>query len=216
MQARSSVLAESMPTCARHFILGLRTETMGIFHPRSLTSCRYVNLPVLRNKSLPLAIPCTGSSPVGLDLEALDLILEGADLSHEIGSFVGRDAGSDNGPGDTTSAAESHLGWDVDVRDVLVLAKEGQVQKDGERGGVGREDDQLADTTVESLGGLVGSLLQLPVVGLAPSQYMSRNVSVGIRELTACCTRSRISWERAWSAWGHAALLSSAMVVEVW
>jgi hypothetical protein len=30
-------------------------------------------------------------------------------------------------------------------------------------------------------------------VGLAPSQYMSRNVSVGIRELTACCTRSRIS-----------------------
>ena len=50
-----SDLAESMPTCARHFILGLRTETMGVFQPRPLPSCPYVNLPVLRNQFPTLA-----------------------------------------------------------------------------------------------------------------------------------------------------------------
>ena len=59
------------------------------------------------------------------------------------------------------------------------------MEKDGKRRGVGSENDQLADTTVEGpkyrllaiallssqvaqvciLGGLVGTLLQLPVVG---------------------------------------------------
>jgi hypothetical protein len=146
---RSSDLAESMPTCARHFILGLRTEIMGVSHPRPLPCCRYVNLPVLRNQSPPLA-----HIAITLDLEALDLVLEGADLAHEVGSLVGRDASSDDGPGDTASTTESHLGGDVDVGDVLVLAEKRQVEEDGERGGVGGEDDQLADTTVESLGGL--------------------------------------------------------------
>lgn len=39
------------------------------------------------------------------------------------------------------------------------------MQEDGERGGVGCEDDDLGDTAVEGLGGLVGALLQLLVVG---------------------------------------------------
>lgn len=38
------------------------------------------------------------------------------------------------------------------------------MEEDGERGGVGREDDDLGDTTVEGLGRLVGTLLQLTVV----------------------------------------------------
>jgi hypothetical protein len=38
------------------------------------------------------------------------------------------------------------------------------VEKDGEGSGVGGEDDDLGDAAVESLGGLVGSLLQLLVV----------------------------------------------------
>jgi hypothetical protein len=100
-----------------------------------------------------------------LDLEALDLVLEGADLAHQVRGFVGRDAGSNNGPGNTASTAEGHLGRNVDVWNVLVFAEERQVEKDSKRGGVGGEDDQLADTTVEGLGGLVGTLLQLPVVG---------------------------------------------------
>ena len=39
------------------------------------------------------------------------------------------------------------------------------MEQDSERGGVGGEDDDLRDTTVEGLGGLVGALLQLAVVG---------------------------------------------------
>ena len=50
------------------------------------------------------------------------------------------------------------------VRSVLVLAKKRQVEEDGQRGSVGGEDDNLRDTSVEGLGGLVGTLLELAVV----------------------------------------------------
>ena len=38
------------------------------------------------------------------------------------------------------------------------------MEKDGQRGGIGGEDDNLRDTSVEGLGGLVGTLLELAVV----------------------------------------------------
>ena len=114
---------------------------------------------------------------IHLDLEAFDLVLEGADLAHEVGSLVGGDASSDDGPGDTASAAESHLGGDVDVGNVLVFAEKRQVEEDSERGGVSREDDQLADTTVEGLGGLVGALLKL---ACAKSVFVSYAVHTAI------------------------------------
>lgn len=50
------------------------------------------------------------------------------------------------------------------VGSVLVLAEKRQVEKDGQRRGVGSQDDDLRDTSVEGLGGLVGTLLQLAVV----------------------------------------------------
>ena len=50
-----------------------------------------------------------------LDQKSLDLVLEGADLVHEIGSLVGGDGGSNDGAGDTASTSESGLGWNVDV-----------------------------------------------------------------------------------------------------
>ena len=37
----------------------------------------------------------------------------------------------------------SHLAGDVDVGDVLVLAEEGQVEEDGERAGIGGQDDEF-------------------------------------------------------------------------
>jgi hypothetical protein len=102
---------------------------------------------------------------VRLDLEPLDLVLEGADLAHEVRGLVGGDGAGDDGAGDTAGAAESHLGGNVDVGNVLVLAEEGQVEEDGQGAGVGGQDDDLGDTAVEGLGGLVGALLQLAVVG---------------------------------------------------
>ena len=50
------------------------------------------------------------------------------------------------------------------IRSVLVLTQERQVQQDCQRRRVGGEDDDLGDTSVESLGRLVGALLQLTVV----------------------------------------------------
>ena len=100
-----------------------------------------------------------------LDLETLNLVLEGADLAHEVGGLVGGDAAGNDSASDTAGAAESHLRGDVDVGDVLVLAEEGEVEQDGEGAGVSGEDDDLADTAVEGLGGLVGALLELAVVG---------------------------------------------------
>jgi len=51
------------------------------------------------------------------------------------------------------------------------------VEEDSERGGVSREDDQLADTTVEGLGGLVGALLKL---ACAKSVFVSYAVHTAI------------------------------------
>lgn len=99
-----------------------------------------------------------------LDHQSLDLVLESADLVHEIGRLVGGDAGRDDGAGHAAGAAERGLGGNVDVWHVLVLAEEGKVEEDGERGGVGGEDDDLGDSAVERLGRLVGALLQLAVV----------------------------------------------------
>lgn len=63
------------------------------------------------------------------------------------------------------STAERNLGGHVDVGGVLVLAQQRNVQEDSKRSGVGSEHDNLGGSTVESLGSLVGSLLELAVVG---------------------------------------------------
>ena len=47
--------------------------------------------------------------------------------------------------------------WSAD----LVLAEQGQVEQNGQRLSVGSQDDELGDTAVQRLGGLVGTLLQL-------------------------------------------------------
>lgn len=99
-----------------------------------------------------------------LDLETLNLVLEGADLAHEVGGLVRGDAAGNDSASDTAGAAESHLRGDVDVGDVLVLAEKGKVEQNGEGAGVSSKDDDLADTAVEGLGSLVGTLLELAVV----------------------------------------------------
>lgn len=96
---------------------------------------------------------------VRLDLKPLDLVLEGADLAHQVRGLVGGDGTGDDSAGDTAGAAEGHLGGNVDVGNVLVLAEEGQVEEDSQGAGVGGQDDDLGDTTVEGLGGLAGGSL---------------------------------------------------------
>lgn len=50
-----------------------------------------------------------------LDLKPLNLVLESADLAHEIRSLVGGDAAGDDSASDTAGTAKSHLGGNVDV-----------------------------------------------------------------------------------------------------
>jgi hypothetical protein len=50
-----------------------------------------------------------------LDHKSLDLVLESADLAHEVRGLVGGDGGSNDGAGNTASATEGHLGGNVAV-----------------------------------------------------------------------------------------------------
>lgn len=79
------------------------------------------------------------------------------------------------------STAEGNLGGNVNVGCVLVLAQQRDVEEDGKRSGVGGEHDNLGGSTVESLGGLVGTLLELAVVGsrLDQVQDLLRHGGVG-------------------------------------
>jgi hypothetical protein len=78
----------------------------------------------------------------------------------------------------------AHIPWDEYVRDILILAKERQVKKDLDRFGIRCQDDQLTDTAVQRLGGLIGSLFDLLVVGclLDEIQQGDRKIGIGKRE----------------------------------
>lgn len=100
-------------------------------------------------------------SSFSLDHQALHLDLDSPDLRRKITGLVGGNAGGNNRARNTGGTAEGQLAGDVDIRNVLVLAKERQVQNDGERGGVCGEDHQLGGSTVQGLGGLCMILLDL-------------------------------------------------------
>lgn len=87
-----------------------------------------------------------------LDGKSLDLLLESLDLARKLRQLVGADAGGNNGPAHTASTSKQSLAGDINVRDALVFADEGDVEDDGEGLGVGSKDGKLASTTVDGLG----------------------------------------------------------------
>lgn len=90
--------------------------------------------------------------------------LNGLNLALELPSLVGDHRARDNRARNTTGTTKSSLAGNKDVRNVLVLAEQGKVEDDLDGLNVSGHDDELADTTVEGLGGLVGTLLELLVV----------------------------------------------------
>lgn len=54
------------------------------------------------------------------------------------------------------------------------------MQKDGQRGRVGSEDNDLSSTTVESLGSFVGSLFELTVVASRLDQIQDFLPSISV------------------------------------
>jgi hypothetical protein len=113
-----------------------------------------------RNVCVP-SKPQACCQPFRLNGKSLDLLAHGADGAGQLAGVVAGDAGGDDGSANTAGTAKSHLAADVDVRGVLVLAQKGDVQQDGQGLGIGGQENELRDTTVEGLGSLVGSLLQL-------------------------------------------------------
>lgn len=87
-----------------------------------------------------------------LNGKSLDLLLQSLDLARKLRQLVGADAGGNDGTAHTTSTSEQSLARDVDVRDALVFADEGDVEDDSEGLGVGSQDGELASTAVDGLG----------------------------------------------------------------
>jgi hypothetical protein len=87
------------------------------------------------------------------------------------------------------------------VGNVLVLAEQGNVQQNGQRSSVGSEDDNLSNTTVEGLGGLVGTLLQLTVVGGLLDQIEDVLGQGGVGDGPGGGVVLRHFWERVGGGW---------------
>merc|ERR1719382_1524332 len=109
-----------------------------------------------------------------LKQQLLNLLLDGLNLRLDLRALILSDTGSNDRSAHTTSSSERLLGSDEHVGDVLVLAEERDVEQDLQGLRVSRHDDKLRLSSVESLGGLIGSLPQLFVVGglLDKLQYL--------------------------------------------
>lgn len=118
-----------------------------------------------------------------LDKELFDVSLDGVNLGLELGAVLLGDGGSDDRSGDSASSAESLLGSDENVRDILVLAEKWQMEQNLERLGVGGHDNELGDASVQRLGGFVGTFSELLVVSRLLHQIQDRlgQVRIGQR-----------------------------------
>jgi hypothetical protein len=115
-----------------------------------------------------------------LNKEVLNFSLDGLDLRLQFRAFITSDRCRNHSTGHTTSSAQSLLGRDKDVGDILVFAKKGQVQENLKRLGIGSHDNEFRSSSVESLGGFVGSLFELLVVRSLLDQVKNLVGQVGI------------------------------------
>lgn len=78
--------------------------------------------------------------------------------------MVARHGRSNHRSTDTTSAPKRSLARHKHIGDILILTQKRQVQNDLQRLSISSHDNELGDTTVQRLGGLVGALAELLVV----------------------------------------------------
>ena len=111
-----------------------------------------------------------------------NLVFKLVDLSLQLRVGVVQNHCGHDVPGNTAGAAEVGLLGHIHVGHVLVFAEQRQVEHDLEGLGVGGQDDQVSDSSVEAFGGLVGSLLQLLVEGglVAQIQQLLGQLVVGL------------------------------------
>ena len=89
-----------------------------------------------------------------------DLVLQFLDGTLDWAIKLGENGNGDDVSGDTASTAEVSLLSNVDVWHVLIFAQERQVEDDLKWFGIGGDDHEVGNTSVEGLGSLIGTLLQ--------------------------------------------------------
>jgi len=100
-----------------------------------------------------------------LDHQPLDLIFNAPDLTHQFTALIRRDTCSNDGSRNSTGTAQGCLAVNKNVRYILVLTQKWEMQQDGQRRTVRGQDDNLSDTTIERLRGLVCPFLEKSCVG---------------------------------------------------
>lgn len=58
----------------------------------------------------------------------------------------------------------AYLARHINIRHILILAQQRQMQQNRQRGGIGSKDNELGRAAVQRLGSFIGTLLELPVV----------------------------------------------------
>ena len=96
-------------------MLCLRTSTLEVFHSKFLLKfairrpCHSNQASKYSSQLLFLRSDRIFVVMRRLNLETLNLVLEGPDLAHQIGGFVRGDRAGDDGASDSASTSESHL-----------------------------------------------------------------------------------------------------------
>jgi len=83
-----------------------------------------------------------------LNHDLVDGLLDRLELALQFSMFTSSNTGCDDGSGDVACPPESSFGLDEDVWDVLLFADQGEVEKDLQRFGVSREDNDLRNATI--------------------------------------------------------------------
>lgn len=74
------------------------------------------------------------------------------DLVLQLRVLIGNNGARNDRTGHTASASQSHLGRNEDVRNVLILTQQRDVQDNLKGLGIGSHDDERGFSTVQSLG----------------------------------------------------------------
>ena len=110
------------------------------------------------------------------------LVADSGDLRRQLGIVIGQDGAGHHGAGEAAGSSKGDLGGDEDERNVLLFAQQRQMEEIFQGIGVGSHDNQVGDTSVESLGGLVGTLLQQLVVQSLLHEVKDGDGQLGISE----------------------------------
>lgn len=100
-----------------------------------------------------------------LDHQPLDLIFNAPDLTHQFTALIRCDTCSNDGSRNPTCSAQGYLAVYENVRNILVLTQQREVQQDGQRRTVRGQDDNLSNPPIERLRRLIGAFLEKSCVG---------------------------------------------------